>query len=114
MHSLVLRCLIALLSLALVSGNARAELHLGAAPHSPCPAQIHHDRGDTPHHRDSADYSCCCDCLGSASAIEPTPDLASFIPAFPPASVLYAAANPLLTGRVLRPEPGPPRPGSLS
>jgi hypothetical protein len=105
-----------LLALALVSGNAHAELHLNAVPHDPCPAALGHAHGHPTqdHHQDRTDHNCCCDCLGCASAIELTPDLTSFLPVFLASSVLYGEENARLAGQVLRPEPGPPRPGSLS
>jgi hypothetical protein len=115
MRFLALRCLALLLSLALISGNAHAELHLGAAPHEPCPAELGHAHGDASHHRHDEDRgACCCDCLGCVSAIQLTPDLTSFLPAFLASAVLYGEAGSLLAGMTLRPEPGPPRPGTLS
>lgn len=115
MRSLLLRCLIVLLTLALIGGNAHAELHLGGVAHDPCPAELGHEHGDDTHHqhRDRADRNCCCDCLGCVSAIELTPDLAS-LPVFLTSSVLYGEESARLAGQILRPEPGPPRPGALS
>lgn len=115
MRSLALRCVVVLLSLALISGNAHAELHLGAVPHDPCPAELGHDHGGTSKpHNGSADQSCCCDCLGCVSAIEITPDLSSSSPAFFTAAIYYGPASVFLTGQTLRPDPGPPRSGAPS
>jgi hypothetical protein len=115
MRRFVLRCFVVLLSLALISGNAHAELHLGAMPHDPCPAELGHDHHGGSHHRHDKDRSaCCCDCLGCVSAIEVMPDLSNTVPvSFSPA-VFYGEGSLLLAGRVLRPDPGPPRTGALS
>ena len=113
MRSLPLRCLMVLLSLALVSSNARAELHLGAVHHQPCPEKIGHTYGKVSHHRhNNADHACCCDCLGCVSVINLTPDLSNFLPAFPAAVIRYREEPLFLAGRVLLPQPDPPRPSS--
>jgi hypothetical protein len=114
-RSLVLRCLIVLLSLALVSGNAHAALHLGAAHSEPCPEEDAHHTGKTsPHHqhRHDKDLACCCDCLGCSSAVYLTPEL-SVTPAELPTKIHYDALTASLPGRTLLPEPDPPRPGAL-
>ena len=83
MRSLALRCLVVMLSLALVSGGAHAELHLKAIPpDDPCPTELGHTHGGTANHHRDADRSCCCDCLGCVSAIEVMPDLSSSWPVF--------------------------------
>jgi hypothetical protein len=110
-----LRCLVVLLSLALVGGNAHAELHRGAAPQQPCPEALDHQAGpDSPHHqhRKAADLACCCACLGCVSAVNLTPD--SFLPAFLTGVVRYGDENSVLAGRALLPEPDPPRPSALT
>jgi hypothetical protein len=117
MRSLWLRYLIVLLSLALVGGNAHAELHFGAASRQPRPEALdHHAGSDSSHHqhRKAADPACCCDCLGCVSGVNLTPDLTSFLPAFLAGTVRYGDANPVLAGRALLPERDPPRPSALT
>lgn len=119
MRSLWLRSLVVLLSLALVSGNAHAHLHLAAAHHEPCPESLaHHHAGtnspDQGQPRKAVDLACCCDCLGCTSAINLTHDLTSGVPAFGAGAVRYGDEDSVLAGRVLLPEPDPPRPGTLT
>ena len=113
-RSLLLRCLVLLLSIALVSGNAHAALHLDRAHHEPCPEETHH-HGKTPLHQHRHDHglACCCDCLGCSSAAYLIPTL-GITRAELPARVHYDALTASLSGRALRPDPDPPRPGSLS
>jgi hypothetical protein len=114
MRSLLSRCLIMLLLVALANGNAHAALHLGAAHAEPCPeGHAHHDDGKTSHHQHDKGLACCCDCLGCTSAAYIAPDL-SITPAELPGHVHYHALTASLTGRALLPEPDPPRPGTLS
>jgi hypothetical protein len=114
---LLLRCLIALLSLALASGNAHAALHLNAAHGHPCPEQhTHHSGGKgSPNHQHRHDkgLACCCDCLGCSSAVYLPPEL-SITAAELRTQVHYDAMTASLSGRALRPDPDPPRPGTLS
>jgi hypothetical protein len=119
MRSLPLRCLVVLLSLALVSGNAHARLHVAAAHHEPCPESLdHHHAGTNSSHqgqpRKAVDPACCCDCLGCPSAINLTHELTSAVPAFGAGAVRYGHEDSILAGRVLLPEPDPPRPGTLT
>ena len=112
-RSLLLRCLIVLLSLALASGNAHAALHLDSAHHEPCPEQHHHDKTPPHQHRHDHGLACCCDCLGCSSAVYIAPAL-GITPAYLPSYVHYDALTASLSGRALRPDPGPPRPATLS
>ena len=115
-RSLLLRCLVVLLSLALASGNAHATLHLGDAHSEPCPEEHAHHTGKTlPHHQHQHDkgLACCCDCLGCSSTVYLPPEL-SITPAELPAKIHYDALAASLSGRTLLPEPDPPRPGTLS
>jgi hypothetical protein len=115
-RSLLLRCLIVLLSLSLASGNAHAALHLAAAHSEPCPEeQAHHGGKSSPHHQHPHDkgLACCCDCLGCSSAIYLPPEL-SITAAELTAQIHYDALTASLSGRELRPDPDPPRPGTLS
>jgi hypothetical protein len=115
-RSLLLRCLIVLLSLALASGNAHAALHLAAAHSEPCPEeQTHHGGKSSPHHQHPHDkgLACCCDCLGCSSAVYLPPEL-SMTTAELTAQIHYDALTASLSGRELRPDPDPPRPGTLS
>src|SRR6516225_4227462 len=114
-RSLLLRCLVLLMSLALVSGNAHAALHLDTARHEPCPEEHTPHHGKTPlhQHRHEQGLACCCDCLGCSSAVYLAPALA-LTPAQLPARVHYDALIASLLGRALPPDPDPPRPGALS
>jgi hypothetical protein len=115
-RSLLLRCLVVLLSLALASGNAHAALHLGAAHSEPCPEDHAHHTGQTlPHHQHQHDkgLACCCDCLGCTSAAYLAPEL-SITPAEFAAKIHYDALTVTLSGRALLPAPDPPRPGTLT
>jgi hypothetical protein len=111
---LFLRCLIVLLALALASGNAHAALHLDAAHHAPCPDEHAHHHGKTePQHRHDKGLACCCDCLGCSAAVYLSHPL-TVTPADLAARVHYDAMTASLPGRALRPDPGPPRTGTLS
>ena len=115
-RSLLLRCLVVLLSLALASGNAHAVLHLAAAHAEPCPEEhADHSGKTTPHHEHQHEkgLACCCDCLGCSSAVYLPPEL-SVAPAELPAKIRYDAGSASLSGRTLPPDPDPPRPGALS
>ena len=114
---LLLRCLIVLLSLALASGNAHAALHLDAAHGQLCPEEHRHDSAgkSSPHHQHRHDkgLACCCDCLGCSAAVYLSHPL-TVTPADLAARVHYDAMTASLPGRALRPDPGPPRTGTLS
>ena len=113
-RSLLLRCLVVLLSLALASGNAHAALHLGDGHSEPCPEEHAHHSGKTsPQHQHDKGLACCCDCLGCSSAVYLPPEL-SITPAELLAKICYDALTATLSGRALLPEPDPPRPGTLS
>jgi hypothetical protein len=116
MRSLLFRCLVLVLSLALVSGNAHAALHLGGAHTEPCPEEHAHHTGTTsPDHQHQHDHgiACCCDCLGCTSAAYLSPQLAT-ARAEIGAQINYDLQTAPLAGLTLLPEPGPPRPGTLS
>ena len=111
-----IRCLVVLLSLALVCGNAHAALHLGGAHTEPCPEEhAHHTEKTSPHHQRQHGKApaCCCDCLGCTSAAYLPPERGITLAELP-ARVHYGAFTAALSGRALLPEPGPPRPGTLS
>jgi hypothetical protein len=113
---LLVRCLALLLSLALVSGNAHVALHLTAAHSEPFPEEHTHHTGKTsPHHQHQHDsgLTCCCDCLGCASAAYLLPQL-GIAQSELGTQVHYDALTASLSGRALVPEPGPPRPETLS
>jgi hypothetical protein len=116
MRFALVRCLVVLLSLALANGNAHAALHLGAAHSEPCPEEhADHDGRASPHHQHQPDkgFACCCDCLGCTSAAY-LPPVRGATPAEFASKILYDAFTTSLSGRVLLPEPDPPRPGTLS
>jgi hypothetical protein len=112
---LLLRYLVLLLSLALVSGNAHAALHMDSAHQEPCPEEHAHHHGKTPLHQHRHDHglACCCDCLGCTASAYLASAL-SVTPIYPPARIHYDALNMFLSGRALPPDPDPPRPGTLS
>jgi hypothetical protein len=115
-RSLLLRCLIVLLSLALVSGNAHAALHLDPAHGQPCPEKHDHHGGKTSSHRQhwhDNGLACCCDCLGCSAAVYLPPEL-SITAAELTAQIHYDAMTASLSGRELRPDPDPPKSGTLS
>ena len=116
MRSWFARYAIVLLALALANGNAHAALHLTAAHAKPCPEEHTHHTGNTsPHHQHQHDngLACCCDCLGCTSAafLPPRLDIAQ---ADLGAQIHYDALTASLSGRAILPDPGPPRPGTLS
>ena len=116
MQFLWIRCLVVLLSLALVCGNAHAALHLAGAHAEPCPEEHAHRTGKTsphPHHQRSEALACCCDCLGCTSAAYLPPERGITLAELP-ARVHYGAFTAALSGRALLPEPGPPRPSTVS
>jgi hypothetical protein len=114
-RSLLLRCLVLLLSLALVSGNAHAALHLDSVHHEPCLEEHadHHEK--TPLHQHHYDHglACCCDCLGCTASAYLAPAL-GITPAYLPARVHYDALTASLSGRALQPDPDPPRPAPVT
>ena len=117
-RSLLPRCLVFLLSLALANGNAHAALHLDIAHRAPCPEEhAHHDGKTEPQHqhqhRHDKGLACCCDCLGCTASAYLAPAL-SVTPIYLPARIHFDALNMFLAGRVLRPDPDPPRPVTLS
>jgi hypothetical protein len=114
--NLLLRCLIVLVSLALANGNAHVALHLHTAHGQPCPEEhAHHGGKSSPHHQHRHDkgLACCCDCLGCSSAVYLPPEL-SVAAAELTTQIHYDALTASLSGRALRPDPAPPRPGTLS
>lgn len=113
MLSLCARCLAVLLTLALVSGNASAALHLRSAHSEPC-SEEHGASGKTSHHHHNpaAGIKCCCDCLACASAGNLIPELA-LSPIDLSIVLRYDLGGVFLTGRAPLPEPDPPRPVSL-
>jgi hypothetical protein len=116
MRSLLVRCLVLVLSLALVSGNAHAALHLSGAHPGPCPEEhVHRADNNSPHHQHRHDHgiACCCDCLGCTSAAYLPPQL-TIARAEIEAEIHYDVLTASLAGLALLPEPGPPRPGTLS
>jgi hypothetical protein len=87
---------------------------LGEANVEPCPKEHSHHAGETSprHHHHDAGLACCCDCLGCVSAVSLTPDLASVGAAVFGTTIRYTDTARFLPGRVLLPEPDPPRPSA--
>jgi hypothetical protein len=119
MRLILIRCLVVLLAFALIGGNAHARLYLTRAepPVTPAHHQHHHkDRaGQTSQHKPSQDNAlrCCCDAIGCFSVYTLTPDLARVAPVVFDTTVHFAGHAVILHGRVLLPEPEPPRPVAL-
>jgi hypothetical protein len=116
MRSSWIRSLVILLSLALVNGNAHAALHLGATHSEPCPEErAHHDGHTSPAHQHRSDkgFACCCDCLGCSSVAQ-FPLSLGIAPVEFASQVRFDALTAALSSRAVKPEPGPPRPATLS
>lgn len=115
MRSLWVRCLVALLMLALAGGTGAAAHPAGAAHTAEdCPQHA----GTAPpaqhkHHRHGAgDAVCCCDCLGCLSPALLAPPLPEG-PAVLAARAMRPMRSASLAQRALLPEPEPPRPVTL-
>ena len=116
MRSSWIRPLVILLSLALTNGNAHAALHLGAAHSEPCPEEhAHHDgRRSSDHpHQPGNGSQCCCDCLGCSSPVQ-RPLSFGITPVEFASQIRFDALTASLSSRAVTPEPGPPRPDTLS
>ncbi|MGE5147102.1 MAG: hypothetical protein ACM3N5_10150 [Candidatus Eiseniibacteriota bacterium] len=115
MRSLWIRCLAALVSLALASWTVHAMAHGGATPAEHCrdasraaPAAGHHDHSGTP-----ADSQCCCDYVACASAAIVTPAVAVATVDFAAVSYRQINASVFSIGAPYL-DPDPPRPGAPS
>jgi hypothetical protein len=119
MRFILIRCFAVLLAVALVGGNAHARLHLTAAEEPPSPIHHQHHHGSAGHHSDQhksdqgKHSGCCCDCLGCVSPFNMTPPNDRVAPVLFATTVSFAAQTVVLHGRVLLPEPKPPRPVAL-
>jgi hypothetical protein len=116
MRAFWLRCLVLLFSLALAAGNARAVLPLAQQEHRhSCSGSAVHPPGDKHHRYDDRSHDgCCCDCLGCVSAVNVCCSLGDLGTAFSGETIRYGVASPVLSSRALPPDPGPPRPRTLS
>ena len=112
MRSALLRCLVVLVALAFVGGatvNARAH-SMSSGVEGP----LGHDTADaatninknSQHHKV---HACLCCCLGCASLASRAPDCTSGVVAVS-AIISYGEWINALAGRVLHPDPYPPRP----
>jgi hypothetical protein len=112
MRSVLVRCLIVLVALTFVGGAT-----VNATTHSmPSGAEAlpHHDTADagtslnkSPQHHNA--HACLCCCLGCASLANRAPDCTSGVM---PVSAIVSYGEPIavLAGRILHPDPYPPRP----
>jgi hypothetical protein len=112
MRSVLLRCLVVLVALTFVGGatvNARTHSMSSGAESLPC-----HDTADagasinnsSRHHNA---HACPCCCLGCASFANRAPDWTSGV--VPVAAIVsYGERINALGGRILHPDPYPPRP----
>src|SRR5712692_2463977 len=117
MRSVLVRCLVALLTLALSGGNASARLHALYAEQSTPHTQHRHEHAVQPDQLKPGQdkgLRCCCDNLGCVSAYTLTPNLGGVAPVIFGTTVHYGRQAVVLNGRVLLPEPEPPRLGSLT
>jgi hypothetical protein len=124
MQSLLARCWVVLLALALVGGNLHARLHARLPVIAAGPAAPHasHDAGgsDHTHHHDKTNKAdragqCCCLYPAGCATVFTTADgPTGFMPADYGAAIRYGAREVSLNGRVLLPDPKPPRPGALT
>jgi len=116
MWSVFVKCLAVLLTLALIAGNAHAQLNATAPERPASPGHQRHDHAGQPtqQHDQDQDTGCCCDCLGCVSAFTLSPGLRSVVPVTFGTAIRYTAQVPFLRGRVLLPEPKPPRLVALS
>jgi hypothetical protein len=111
MRSLWIRCLAALVSLALTSWTVHAMAHGGATLAEHCrdaseavPAAGHHDHSGVP-----ADIHCCCDYVACASAAILTPTVAGATVDFAAVSYRLVNASVFSIGAPYL-DPDPPRP----
>ncbi len=117
MRSILIRCLVLLLAFALIGGNAHARLHLTSAEQPATHADHHHGVGGQLDHHKPEQHKhtgCCCDCLGCVSAFNLTPGLGLIAPALFGSTVRFILQTAVLHGRVLLPDPKPPRPIALT
>ena len=113
MRLVLIRCLVVLLAFALIGGNAHARLHLTSREQPATHAHHNHeDSGQSGQHDPGRNkgLQCCCDCLGCVSAFNLIPELGSVVPMIFGTTVQFAMQDIILHGRVLLPEPKPPRP----
>ena len=112
MRSVLLRCLVVLVALTFFGGGTvNAKTH--SMP-SGAEAPPHHDTANagtsfnkSPQHHNA--HACLCCCLGCASFANRAPDCTSgFVPVS--ALVSYGERINALAGRILHPDPYPPRP----
>ncbi|SIO40441.1 hypothetical protein SAMN05443247_04913 [Bradyrhizobium erythrophlei] len=116
MRSVLLRCLVVLVALTFVGGttvNARTHSMPSGAEGLPC-----HDTADagtsinkSPQHQHHNAHACPCCCLGCASFANRAPDGTSGVVPVS-AIVSYGEAINALAGRILHPDPYPPRPSN--
>jgi hypothetical protein len=118
MRSVLVRCLVVLLAFALIGGNAHARLYLTQAQQPVASAQHQHQQhhhqdgaGQTSQHKPAQDKGlrCCCDAFGCFSVYTVAPELGRVVPVVFGTTVRFAVNGLVLHGRVLLPEPKPPR-----
>jgi len=117
MRSVLVRCLVVVLAFALIGGNAHARLHLMTAKQPATHAHHHHGgfgQSDQQNPNRDKGLRCCCDCLGCVSAFNLMPELGSVAPVVFGTTVRFTMQAVVLHGRVLLPEPKPPRPPALT
>ena len=117
MRSVLVRCLVVLLAVALSSGNAFARLHPILADQPASHAQHQHDHAGhsgQPKPQQDKGLRCCCDNLGCVPGYTLTPNLGTIVPAIYGTAIDYGRQAVVLRGRALLPEPKPPRPTALT
>jgi hypothetical protein len=116
MRSVLARCLVALLVLALAGGNVHARVRLAIPAQPASHEHLHHHSGTSQDNKQqNRAVRCCCDGLGCLSAAYTVPvNPGAVTPTVFAMVVLYHREPGLLPGRNLLPEPKPPRLGSPS
>ena len=111
MRSVLLRCLVVLVALAFVGGasvNARTHSMSSGAECPPCRDTVGAGTSVNKRAQHHNAHACLCCCLGCASLANRAPDSTSGVV---PASAIVSYGEPItvLAGRILHPDPYPPR-----
>lgn len=117
MRSVLARFLVALLALALTSGNVHARLQLASPERAVPETHLHHHSGTSTQHdqQQNGAVRYCCDGMGCVSAgYTLTAHSGDMTPAIFGIVVCYDREPALLRGQDLLPEPKPPRLGAPS
>ena len=120
MRSQLVRSLAALLVLALIGGNVHSRLQLTMPKLLASQAHQHQQAAGMASHDNPIQQEngsrCCCDSLSCITGytLTPAPDLGNIVTAVFGAAPQNGAETTHLRGRVLPPEPKPPKPDKLT